>query len=533
MVWSITAPEVPVATIELPTLSNAVALTQDGSRLYVGAAQAGVGQSVTVYDVASGAPAGSIRGVGGPLGLSPDGSTMAAVADNEVVLVDTVTGTVTARLRDHTERVNAVRFSHDGRLLASASDDRTVDVWDVASGNRFERLRGHTGPVWGLGFSPDDETLYTTGVDRAILKWDLVGDRRFLRRIGVDRPVTVGNGFVVPSPTGEAVAYAWIEFGPDGVLDAMLQFVDVDTGTARPPVDTGHLAISAVAWSPDGRMLATSGVDHMVRVWDWPGGRVRDEQRVGRGTIYGLDFSADGDRLLVGESTGVLGWLDAETLEPTQPTVQIDTGLTVLVAGPDDRRALAFTGELPGNLALYETVTALEESRQYSIIDTVDGGVVRQGDLPYSAEQVDVSADGEQIAVGGRGGQVAILDAETGALLGSPADGHDHLVLDVDFAPDGDALVSAGFDGRIGLWDGSTGARLGTVQPEATVPATAAFLPDGHSVLISGWNGSISRWDTDVDSWVAFACSVAGRDLTESEWEDAFGGRAYEPTCSG
>ncbi len=56
-------------------------------------------------------------------------------------------------------------------------------------------------------------------------------------------------------------------------------------------------------------------------------------------------------------------------------------------------------------------------------------------------------------------------------------------------------------------------------------------LLDGHTLLISTTEGFVSTWDTRRESWVDFACTVAGRKLTEDEWRDAFGSRPYHETC--
>jgi hypothetical protein len=57
------------------------------------------------------------------------------------------------------------------------------------------------------------------------------------------------------------------------------------------------------------------------------------------------------------------------------------------------------------------------------------------------------------------------------------------------------------------------------------------FLPDGHTVVIATPDGGIHTWDTRPSTWMEFACTVAGRNLTTDEWSDAFGDRPYSETC--
>ena len=100
----------------------------------------------------------------------------------------------------------------------------------------------------------------------------------------------------------------------------------------------------------------------------------------------------------------------------------------------------------------------------------------------------------------------------------------------VDFSPDGDVIVTTGVAGNVSLWDGQTALPLGTVTPNDQY-SSAAFMADSETIKIMSFDGSVYTWDTRSEHWVAFACSVAGRSLTMTEWRDAFGDRPYAKTC--
>jgi WD40 repeat protein len=110
--------------------------------------------------------------------------------------------------------------------------------------------------------------------------------------------------------------------------------------------------------------------------------------------------------------------------------------------------------------------------------------------------------------------------------------GHDGVALYIAFAPDGKTFVSGGTDGAISLFDGRTGALLATVHPgQAGKDASPVFLHDGHTVLIGSLDNGAYSWDTRPAAWIAFACRVAGRNLTKAEWRSAFGDEPYRATC--
>jgi WD40 repeat protein len=525
-VWDVTAPERPIRRVDMPTaLAGAgyyVALSPDGSLLYVGTVDPA---SLTVYQVATGELVRSAPVSGDQLEVSPDGTQLATAAGSEIVLLDAATLAERDRFRGHTEGMRRLRFSHDGALLASSSDDDTTIVWDVATSDQREQLRGHSGSVWGLGFSPDDNTLYTSSLDQALLAWDLAGERRLTPRMAIADPVASPavyplEYFAQSSPTGEAVAYVTITQTDGAEQLATVQWLDVRTGRAGDVIDTGHSDIGSHTWSPDGRRFATTGQDGFVRVWDWRTAELVTERQLTQAPLAGLDYTGDGTRLVVGEEGeegaqgGTIFMIDAETLEPLGQSVQLDHQVIWVSASPDDR-----------------TVIALTVEPAFALVDLVDGRVLHQGPLGPEPLDADFSPDGERVAVSYTD-RVGVLDVDTGEWLRTPVDGHEERVPSLAYSPDSTLVASGGRDGRVGLWDGRTGALLSTVLAgRPNTPVMVEFLPDGHTVLISSLDGAIYSWDTTTHHSVEYACSVAGRNLTRDEWRDAFGDRSYHRTC--
>ena len=451
-VWNLASPQRPVLQLDLPGPAYELALSPDGSLLYLGNFESPM---VTTYDVASGRQLHSVSIAAAWLEVSPDGSLLAVTGGSEIVLLDAATLTERRRLQGHTEFVRVIRFSLSGELLASGSDDRTAIVWDVATGERREVMPDQSAEVWGLAFGPGDKTLYT-GVGQTLLTWDLEGSRGFIARRSLAEPAEPAV-VAVPSPTGEAVAYTGC--GTIGGV-AALQFLDVATRGAGPPDEHGPRGDRATARRPARKRYATAGNDGVVRVWDWRTGRVIDEQHVAAGPVNGLDYTGDGRRLVVGERTGTAFTIDAETLERDGMRVELDQAIRKLYASPDNNAAIALGLD------------------RFWLIDLEDGALIGEDEAvdPLSGA---FSPDGRRFAIASSSGDVRILDVETGEWAGPPRVGHDGPILWVDYAADGATFATGALDNEIVIWDARTGAPPRTRDGPPTERCTRRSSPTG------------------------------------------------------
>ena len=430
-----------------------------------------------------------------------------------MVVLDAASLAEVRRLQGHADWVQAIRFSPSGALLASGSDDHTSIVWDVATGARRETLRGSSSAVWGVGFSPDGSTLYTSN-GPTLLTWDLVGDRRFIPRRSVRSSTrsqispAVEGAFL--SPTGDATAFTGCptEDGP-----ALLQFLDNRSGQAGAPIDTGHRCYGWFAWRPDGQRFATTGDDGFVRIWAWRTGELLAERQVAHEHISGLDYTGDGERLVITQRSGATYAIDAETLEPDGQPAHADGEIVQVYASPDNHTAIVLTAD------------------RFVHVDLDTGQVVHEGEAGVDLLSGAFSPDGRRFAVGGFQGEVRVLDVTTGQWVAPPRVAHSGEVF-VNSAGDS-RFVSGGPDGSIILWDADTGAQGERLPgPPTGVGRVGRILPDGHTMWItSSSDWAIETWDTLPDHWIDVACDIAGRNLTKAEWTETFPDRPYHQTC--
>jgi WD40 repeat protein len=300
-----------------------------------------------------------------------------------------------------------------------------------------------------------------------------------------------------------------------GRRQSTIQFRDVATGQLGQPIATGHDNWGAAWRPPDAEQFATTDGDGFVRVWNWRRSELVSEQKVAEGYVGGIAYSADGQKIVVGERSGAVFQVDADTLEPIGERIQLDAVIQEVFATPDA-----------------STVLVLLADNSYAQVDLDDHAVVKT-DLGVDPAWVDISPDGTRLAIGATTGAVGVADSRTGEWVRPPAGSHDGWVQRVTYAPDASILVSAGNDGQIKVWDGRTGEPLASIVPGShNVWADVELLPDGHTVIVATRDGAVYTWDTRVDQWIEFACRVTGRNLTDPEWRDAFRDRPYRQTCT-
>ena len=111
-------------------------------------------------------------GAVGGISFSPDGSLIAAPADEAAKVFDVETGEQVALLQGHVGLVESASFSPDGAFLVTAGLDRTARVWDLDTGAAVLVLRGHDGAVTRALFSPDGSRIASASQDRTARVWE-------------------------------------------------------------------------------------------------------------------------------------------------------------------------------------------------------------------------------------------------------------------------------------------------------------------------------------------------------------------------
>ena len=491
---------------------HTIAYSPDGSLIAV------VGRSTWLYDASTFAEVGMIERSAHTIAFSPDGQTLASGGwpdpDRTVHLWDVATQEEVGGLRLSGPRgVTAITFTPDGNTLAVGYGHGDIALWNMKTqrpivhqtvvGNTFASV------PWNLAFSPDGQLLAASGHEAFTIDlWDVP-------TLGYAGSFRVGDGADPPEMWRPGDTVLSIAFNPDGALlgygTLLVSGSDFDKTVRLWKVATqeqhtllfeyeggeGDGAVNAVGFSPEGTILAAAGDDAKIRLWDVKTQTQIDVLDTNTGGVSSIAFSPDGKTLasLSGQSQHKRYWLKGGDMAVRLWDMKTRKQIAMLQNHMAEIQAVALSPD--GTLLASgrrDGVVALWDMQTQKLLATLR-------DHTGAVQSVAFSPDGDLLASGERE-NTRLWDVQTKEQI-AIFKKQNILVESVAFSPDGKILASVD-DRCIRLWDtrqtreigvlGQEPPPEGPIQWDSTIQSMA-FSPDGRLLAFGGTDNALRLWD--------------------------------------
>ena len=331
--WDITTGKYKTTLYEHGEINWRLAFSPDGQTL-----AGGIGWSIRLWNLYQGIPITTLKGYLGngasgygiaSIVYSPDGRYLASASSQGTVQLWHSGRTHKGTLVGHSGGVYSIAFSPDSRYLVSGSLDDTVRLWDVENEELITTFFGHTADVRCVTYNPKGNIIASGSKDSSVILWDVGTGKQFRQLFGHPSWVTS----VAFSPNGDTLTSV-------GDRDNLIRLWDVATGEPLPPLYGHYGRIDGISFSTDGRSFVSMSTDGTALVWNWKS--INGVE--GEITIIPEDVNTDGvvdiqDLIYVASQ---FGKISTENIADVNNDGVVDVTDIVLVAG-----AIANTDSAP------------------------------------------------------------------------------------------------------------------------------------------------------------------------------------------
>ena len=411
----------------------------------------------------------------------------------------------------HSEWINCIAVSPDGKYIATAGSDKIIKIRDAETGLLLRNIEGHSKEINALAFHPSEGILASAGKDRTIFLWN-VETGELVRFISTDQFRIVSVAF---TQNGKKII--------SGGRDEAVKVWDYTTGELLQTLNGHTKIVYSVAASPDNSMVATGGEEETIKLWDIEKGTlIREIQTPGR-VVKCLEFSPDGKKL-VSAGSEIIVW-NTGTWRPFRV---LDRSRTNSVTFSPDGTRIASGGEY-GEVKLWDAergflIKSRNRHRNFgrqsvnSVTFTPDGDNLISGGygmvLIWKGEDLELvrdlegfttwvytlafNSDGTRLVNGGLDDKLKLFDLTTGEIHQTQKL-YSRGVCRTAISPDGTILASAmSKENIVRIWDEAASRMVTTLYGHTSQIAALSFSPDGSMLATGSSDKTIRIWDTST-----------------------------------
>ncbi|MEL7244798.1 MAG: CHAT domain-containing protein [Cyanobacteria bacterium J06573_2] len=447
------------------------------------------------------------------IAFSSDGKILASGSyDKTVRLWNVENGEYLRILTGHTLPIKSVAFHRHGSILASGSNDKTIRLWNIQTGECSNILQGHENNIIFLSFHPDDEKLISASNDNTVRLWNIqTGECLQVFNISVNWLLAIAL-----SHDGKTLV--------TGSGGNTVKFWNISNGECIKTLPNYQSKVWTVAFSKNDEQIVTGSEDNSIKIWDVQTGECLQTLQEHHQRVWLVDLNPDDKTLIsISEDQTIKLW-DIPSRRCLKTLVGYSNWILSLGFSPDGHTLASSSQD--GQVRLWNVTTGmcnLTLKGHTNLVSSLafaplhmqncllasgsDDNTIKiwnhQGQcLKTLIEHQDwvysvAFTQGETLASCSRDNTIKIWNCLSGRCLYTFA-GHQKTVKSISFNPDGDILASASDDKTVKIWDVNTGKCLQTCEGHQDRLDCVVFSPSGGIIASAGCDKVIKIWDVNT-----------------------------------